>query len=82
MAPGSTDMASAGSSSAFNVGIASGSLLGGTLLTHAGVGSLAAVSAGLAVAALAGMVLEPRLAAPGRGVRAVAHAAAAEKGKS
>jgi DHA1 family L-arabinose/isopropyl-beta-D-thiogalactopyranoside export protein-like MFS transporter/DHA1 family inner membrane transport protein len=61
IAPGSTDLASAGSSSAFNVGIAAGSLLGGLLITHQGTESVALVGGALAAVALAGLLAEPRL---------------------
>ncbi len=53
VAPGSTDIAAAGISSAFNVGIAAGSLLGGVLITGAGVRSIALAGALLVGAALA-----------------------------
>jgi MFS transporter, DHA1 family, inner membrane transport protein len=52
-APGSTDTASAGSSIAFNIGIALGSSLGGLTLTQAGPRAIALTGAGLAFAALA-----------------------------
>jgi predicted MFS family arabinose efflux permease len=52
VAPGSTDMASAATSSAFNVGIAGGSLIGGALLAQLGPRPLALVGAGFAVIAL------------------------------
>ncbi|HEY1094037.1 MAG TPA: MFS transporter [Glycomyces sp.] len=51
-APGSTDTASAGSSIAFNIGIALGSSLGGLTLTQAGPRSTALAGAALASAAL------------------------------
>jgi DHA1 family L-arabinose/isopropyl-beta-D-thiogalactopyranoside export protein-like MFS transporter/DHA1 family inner membrane transport protein len=63
IAPGSTDLASAGSSSAFNVGIAAGSLLGGLLITHQGTASVALVGGALAAVALAGLLAEPQLVA-------------------
>ncbi|ONI67864.1 hypothetical protein BWI15_32855 [Kribbella sp. ALI-6-A] len=63
IAPGSTDLASAGTSSAFNVGIAAGSLLGGLLITHQGTASVALVGGALAAVALAGLLAEPRLVA-------------------
>jgi DHA1 family L-arabinose/isopropyl-beta-D-thiogalactopyranoside export protein-like MFS transporter/DHA1 family inner membrane transport protein len=49
IAPGSTDLASAGVSSAFNAGIAAGSLIGGLLLPGLGARPLALIG-GLAVA--------------------------------
>ncbi|WP_433534310.1 MFS transporter [Micromonospora sp. CA-249363] len=52
LAPGSTDIASAGVSTAFNVGIAGGSLLGGALLPTSGARVLALVGGLLTVAAL------------------------------
>jgi DHA1 family L-arabinose/isopropyl-beta-D-thiogalactopyranoside export protein-like MFS transporter/DHA1 family inner membrane transport protein len=58
VAPGSTDMAAAGISSAFNVGIAGGSLLGGVLIAAAGVRSVALAGAVLTAAALAAVVAE------------------------
>jgi DHA1 family L-arabinose/isopropyl-beta-D-thiogalactopyranoside export protein-like MFS transporter/DHA1 family inner membrane transport protein len=56
VAPGSTDLASAGVSTAFNGGIAAGSLLGGALLAQVGSRPLALVGAlliGLALVTLA-----------------------------
>jgi predicted MFS family arabinose efflux permease len=66
VAPGSTDLAGAGSSTAFNVGIAAGSLLGGGLIQTAGVRSVALAGAALAAAALALLLAEPRLARSAR----------------
>ncbi|MQM27352.1 MFS transporter [Glycomyces albidus] len=51
-APGSTDTASAGSSIAFNIGIALGSWLGGLTLTQAGPRAIALTGAALALAGL------------------------------
>jgi predicted MFS family arabinose efflux permease len=62
VAPGSTDLASAGTSSAFNVGIAAGSLLGALLITRNGAGSVAVVGGALTAVALAGLLSESRLA--------------------
>ncbi|MFC0526943.1 MFS transporter [Phytohabitans kaempferiae] len=62
VAPGSTDLAGAGTSTAFNLGIAAGSLLGGGLVQTAGVRSVALAGAALAAAALALLLAEPRLA--------------------
>jgi MFS transporter, DHA1 family, inner membrane transport protein len=62
VAPGSTDLASAGMSTAFNVGITGGALIGSLLLTGAGVRSTALVGAVLAVVAVAAVLAEPWLA--------------------
>ncbi|MEH1128414.1 MFS transporter [Micromonospora sp. CPCC 206061] len=63
IAPGSTDIASAGISSAFNAGIAGGSLLGGVLVDTAGVRSVALAGA-LLVAAAVAVLLGERLLLP------------------
>jgi DHA1 family L-arabinose/isopropyl-beta-D-thiogalactopyranoside export protein-like MFS transporter/DHA1 family inner membrane transport protein len=52
LAPGSTDLASAGVSTAFNLGIAAGSLLGGALLSGPGARLVALVAGLLTLAAL------------------------------
>jgi DHA1 family inner membrane transport protein len=52
VAPGSSDMASAGTSTAFNVGIAAGALVGGFLLQAIGTRSTALVGAIFSIAAL------------------------------
>ncbi|MFI7628859.1 MFS transporter [Microbispora rosea] len=65
VAPGSTDIASAGSGSAFNIGIAGGSLLGGALIDHSGVRSVTVAGAVLTAAALAALLCE-RWVAPAR----------------
>jgi predicted MFS family arabinose efflux permease len=62
IAPVSTELAAAGSSSAFNVGIAAGSFLGGELVAGAGVRSVALVGAGLTALALAMLLCEPWVA--------------------
>lgn len=62
VAPGGTDMASAGSSAAFNVGIALGSFAGGLLLSNAGVRSVMLLGAALTAPALALLLAETRLA--------------------
>jgi DHA1 family L-arabinose/isopropyl-beta-D-thiogalactopyranoside export protein-like MFS transporter/DHA1 family inner membrane transport protein len=62
VAPGSTDMASAGTSSAFNVGIAAGAFVGGALIDGPGVRSVALVGAFLTAAAALVMLGEPVLA--------------------
>ena len=59
VAPGSTDIASAGSSSAFNVGIAAGALVGGVLVDNTGVRSVALVGGILTALALIVMLAEP-----------------------
>jgi predicted MFS family arabinose efflux permease len=62
VAPGDTDMAAAGTSTAFNVGITGGALIGGLLLPATGVRSTALVGAVLTAAALAVILAEPALA--------------------
>jgi DHA1 family L-arabinose/isopropyl-beta-D-thiogalactopyranoside export protein-like MFS transporter/DHA1 family inner membrane transport protein len=64
VAPGSTDLASAGTSTAFNVGIAAGSFIGGALIANGGVRSVAIVGGLLAVLALAVLASERRWARP------------------
>ncbi|WFE43521.1 MFS transporter [Verrucosispora sp. WMMD1129] len=66
VAPGRSDLAAAGNSAAFNVGIAGGSLLGALLLPEFGVRSTALVGGLLAVAALAVLLAEPLIANGGR----------------
>ncbi|MCM4081985.1 MFS transporter [Paractinoplanes hotanensis] len=61
VAPGATDMASAGTSTSFNVGITGGALLGSALLTTSGPRSLALAGALLTVLALLVVLAEPRL---------------------
>ncbi|MFI7586834.1 MFS transporter [Spongisporangium articulatum] len=53
VAPGATDLAGAGTSTAFNIGIAGGSALGGALVGGVGIEAVAPVALGLAVLALA-----------------------------
>lgn len=65
IAPVSTELAAAGISSAFNVGIAAGSLLGGQLIAGAGVRSVALAGAALTAAALAVLLCEPWVARAG-----------------
>ncbi|MEV4496241.1 MFS transporter [Micromonospora arborensis] len=60
LAPGSTDIASAGVSTAFNVGIAGGSLLGGALLSTSGARPLALVGGLLTLAALTLLAVDAR----------------------
>ncbi|TCC47857.1 MFS transporter [Kribbella capetownensis] len=62
VAPGSTDIASASTSSAFNVGIGAGAFIGGGLIDGAGVRSVALVGAILTAVALVTMLAEPVLA--------------------
>lgn len=62
LAPGSTDIAAASVGTAFNVGIASGSLLGGALLPGPGPRPLALVAGALALAALAVLAADARRA--------------------
>ncbi|MFB9447983.1 MFS transporter, partial [Dactylosporangium vinaceum] len=62
VAPGSTDIGSAGGSSAFNVGIATGSFLGGAIIDHAGVRTVALAGAIITAAAVLLLLAEPRLA--------------------
>jgi multidrug resistance protein len=61
LAPGSTDFASAGVSTAFNCGIAGGSLIGGALLPGSGPRLLAIVGGLLALAALAILTVDARV---------------------
>ena len=70
VAPGSSDMASAGMSTAFNVGITAGALIGGLLLPAFGVRSTALVGAVFSVVALAVVLAEPALASDRRGTAA------------
>ncbi|MEU4427621.1 MFS transporter [Actinoplanes sp. NPDC024001] len=60
-APSSSDMASAGTSTAFNVGITGGALLGSVLVDAAGVRSTPLAGAALTLAALVAVLLEPVL---------------------
>ena len=57
VAPGSTDLASAASSSMFNVGIASGALLGGAVLDLSGVRETTLAAGAVALVALVVFVL-------------------------
>jgi DHA1 family inner membrane transport protein len=58
-APGASDMASAGTSTAFNTGITAGALLGSVLLAGPGVRSTALAGALLSLLALAVVLAEP-----------------------
>ncbi|MEV6342895.1 MFS transporter [Actinoplanes sp. NPDC051851] len=62
VAPGSTDMASAGNSVAFNIGIAGGSLLGAGVLSGLGVRATTLVGGLLTLLALAVLAAEPLIA--------------------
>lgn len=62
VAPGSTDLAAAGTSTAFNVGITAGALVGSLLLTGPGVHSTPLIGALLTLAAFAVVLAEPRFA--------------------
>jgi MFS transporter, DHA1 family, inner membrane transport protein len=79
VAPGSTDVASAGTSAAFNLGIAGGALVGGLLLPTMGVRGTPLAGALLAAVALVIVLCEPRNAdwsgrrAPGRGGERLRH---------
>ncbi|MDX6249951.1 MAG: transporter, family, inner rane transport protein [Kribbellaceae bacterium] len=61
VAPGSTDIALAGSGSAFNIGIAGGALIGGILIDNTGVRSVALAGGLLTAIGFAVMLAEPRL---------------------
>ncbi|WP_406044558.1 MFS transporter [Micromonospora sp. NBC_00898] len=60
LAPGSTDLASAGVSTAFNVGISAGSLLGGVLLPGPGPRLLGLIGGLLTLVALAVLAVDAR----------------------
>jgi DHA1 family inner membrane transport protein len=66
VAPGSSDLASAGNSAAFNVGIAGGAFLGGVVLSGAGAAATALVGGLVAAAALLLVLLEPIIAPDSR----------------
>ncbi|MFI7061238.1 MFS transporter [Kribbella sp. NPDC050124] len=66
VAPGSLDLASAGTNVAFNVGIAAGGLIGGVLLDNTGVRSVALVGGLLAIVALTAMTADEPVLARGR----------------
>jgi predicted MFS family arabinose efflux permease len=67
VAPKSTDLAAAGMSTAINVGITGGALVGGLLLPRAGPRSTALAGGLLSLAALAAVLVEPWLRPPGPG---------------
>ncbi|MEV6629707.1 MFS transporter [Actinoplanes sp. NPDC051470] len=60
LAPGDTDLASAGSSTAFNVGITAGALIGSGLLDGPGLRDSALIAALISVAAVISALAEPR----------------------
>ena len=60
VAPGSTDLAAAGTSTAFNVGITVGALLGSGLLTTTGLRSVALAGFAVTALALVAQLLERR----------------------
>jgi MFS transporter, DHA1 family, inner membrane transport protein len=62
VAPGSSDIASAGTSTAFNIGITAGAFFGSVLLPSFGVRSTALVGGLLTAVALAAVLAEPRFA--------------------
>jgi DHA1 family inner membrane transport protein len=62
VAPGDTDLAAAGTSTAFNVGITAGALLGSYFLTNAAVRESALVAAVISAFALIVVLAEPRVA--------------------
>jgi DHA1 family inner membrane transport protein len=67
IAPGSTDVAAAGTSTAVNVGITAGALLGSALVAPLGVRQLPLLGAGLALLAFAIAASGPSLFGNGRG---------------
>jgi DHA1 family inner membrane transport protein len=70
VAPGRSDLAAAGNSAAFNVGIAGGSLLGAVVLPEFGIRSTALAGGLLAAGALLVLLAEPVIAGAGRTGRA------------
>ncbi|EXG79098.1 MFS transporter [Cryptosporangium arvum] len=69
VAPGASVLASAGTSTAFNLGITAGALLGGVLLPIVGVHSTALLGALLTLCALALLLAEPALSSARRSSR-------------
>lgn len=59
VAPGSTDVAAAGSSAAFNVGITAGAFVGSVVLDHAGLAAIALVGSLISLVALGAIMTEP-----------------------
>jgi predicted MFS family arabinose efflux permease len=66
VAPGDTDLASAGASTAFNVGITAGALIGSALVAGPGVRTVPLAGALLALVAFGVMLCEPLLASSRR----------------
>ncbi|MEV4510673.1 MFS transporter [Dactylosporangium sp. NPDC049525] len=64
VAPGTTDMASAGSSAAFNIGISAGSFIGGVIIEDVNVRTVALAAAVLIAVALAALLTDPLLPHP------------------
>jgi DHA1 family inner membrane transport protein len=64
VAPGTQDLATAGASTAVNIGITAGALIGGLLLPAFGVRSTALIGGLLSLAALATILCEPLLREP------------------
>ncbi|HWS39297.1 MAG TPA: hypothetical protein VN408_41955 [Actinoplanes sp.] len=62
VAPGNSDLASAGTSAAFNLGIAAGAGLGGLALSRSGLPATAPIGGMLVLAALVLAIIDPRLA--------------------
>jgi len=77
VAPGSTELASAGNSVAYNVGIATGSLLGAVVVSEVGIRATALVGGVLAAVALVVFAAEPLIAGASRGKPA--HKSAAQR---
>jgi predicted MFS family arabinose efflux permease len=69
VAPGDTDTANAGTSTAFNVGITAGALIGAALIDGPGVRSTVLVGALIGAAGFAVVAAEPVLAGPLSGLR-------------
>jgi DHA1 family inner membrane transport protein len=59
VAPGRSEIASAGNSAAFNVGISGGALIGGVLLPHTGARALPLAGAAITASALVVLLCEP-----------------------
>jgi predicted MFS family arabinose efflux permease len=81
-APGASDMASAGTSTAFNTGITAGAFFGGVLLPGPGVRSTALVAALVSLAAFAIVLAEPALSSRRRVAPATARRARARARRS
>jgi predicted MFS family arabinose efflux permease len=65
VAPGTTDMASAGGSVAFNIGISAGSFIGGVIIEDVSVRAVALAAAVLIGVALAALLIDPLLPVAG-----------------